>query len=446
MRTLGWSVAAVLGLFVGAARADVLLVCNSASCPAGFTAGSPGMFASLSAAAAAVRDGDTILVWPGTYPEEVIVDKSDVTVRGMDRYGVVLDGGTTRGVGLQAGRDDGSVIVRNVTFENMSGGRYRSHTFFWVNTRGYFGRYLTGYNNIGYGVYAFQSSGDPLRPSEMKNSYASGNADSGFYIGGCIPCNAVIDTVWAENNALGYSGTNAGGNLVIQNSEWDENITGILPNTLPSEPAGPQRGIVIKGNVVHDNNNASAPADGLTGLAPLGTGIGVAGGSQNQIFGNTVYNHKHYGIALFWLETPARENQVFDNTLYANGDADLLDDGGGSVNNCFSENVDPAQSGGEATSSPPALQTTSSCSNPAQGSVATDPTFVTNVAGVTEPRTPADPFALPAQPGKTPFSPNLTPLEQAAVGCMPNPCAGIPDNAFCSAGEPVAGAKSAACS
>ncbi|MGH7819661.1 MAG: right-handed parallel beta-helix repeat-containing protein [Candidatus Binatia bacterium] len=427
------------------ARGAVLLVCEpTAACPGSFVADGVTGFSDLNAAAAHAADDDTILVWPGVYPAEATIRASNVTVRGMDRYGVVLDGGETRGVGLTGGRDDGSVIHRNITFENMTGKKYRSHSFFWVNVEGYSGRYLTGYNNQGYGVYAFESAGDPLQPSEIRNSYASGNADSGFYIGGCNPCNAVIDTVWSEGNALGYSGTNAGGNLVLQNSEWNNNIAGIVPNTLPSEPYGPQRGAVIRGNLVHDNNNASAPVTGLTGLAPLGTGILIAGGWQNQVFGNTIFSHKHYAVALSWLETPPTHNQIFDNTVYANDEADLVDVGPGSVNNCFSRNVNPGEPEQEPTSQPPMIQSINSCANPVQVVHFPNPMFTTNVAGITEPRTPGDAFAQPEPP--TPLSAAAdTALREAALACMPNPCDGIPDNAFCTGGAPVARAQSAEC-
>ncbi|HEY6687699.1 MAG TPA: hypothetical protein VI094_15965, partial [Propionibacteriaceae bacterium] len=64
-----------------------------------------------------------------------------------------------------------------------------------------------------YGIYAFDSA-DGL----FEHSYASGSPDSGFYIGQCHPCDAVVDQVVAERNALGYSGTNAGGNLQIVRS------------------------------------------------------------------------------------------------------------------------------------------------------------------------------------------------------------------------------------
>ena len=50
---------------------------------------------------------------------------------------------------------------------------------------------------------------------QFDHSYASGHPDAGFYVGQCFPCHAVITEVLAENNALGFSGTNAGGDLFV---------------------------------------------------------------------------------------------------------------------------------------------------------------------------------------------------------------------------------------
>jgi hypothetical protein len=111
----------------------------------------------------------------------------------------------------------------------------------------------------------------------FEHSYASGHPDSGFYIGQCYPCHAVIDDVVAEGNALGYSGTNAGGDLKIVNSVWRNNMSGIVPNTLDSELLAPQREVYIAGNLVEENNNRHAPAKDLQ-YPSIGTGILLAGG------------------------------------------------------------------------------------------------------------------------------------------------------------------------
>ena len=88
----------------------------------------------------------------------------------------------------------------------------------------------------------------------------------------------LLDTnVVSEWNGLGYSGTNAGGNLVIASSIWRNNRAGIVPNSGSYEPDYPQRENVIVGNLVHDNSNGGTPAIDIS-ITAMGNGILVAGG------------------------------------------------------------------------------------------------------------------------------------------------------------------------
>ena len=61
------------------------------------------------------------------------------------------------------------------------------------------------------------------------------------------------------------------------NSDWHDNLAGIVPNTLDSELGAPQHDAVIAGNYVHDNGNPDAPTKALTYPA-FGMGIAVTGG------------------------------------------------------------------------------------------------------------------------------------------------------------------------
>jgi hypothetical protein len=217
---------------------------------------------------------------------------------------------------------------------------------------GYRGSYLTAYDDGDYGVYAFDSV-----YGRFEHSYAAGHPDSGFYIGQCYPCHAVIDDVVSENNGLGYSGTNAGGDLNIVNSVWRYNMSGIVPNTLDTERLAPQRGVYIAGNLIYSNNNLNAPAK-KPQYPSIGTGILLAGGSDNVVIGNRVYDHRNYGIAVlpnldknFWI---AQRNVVRGNIVRGSGRADLVLAGPAGEANCFA--------GNEFRSSlPPAIQSTYGC-------------------------------------------------------------------------------------
>ena len=125
--------------------------------------------------------------------------------------------------------------------------------------------------------------------------YASGHPDSGIYIGQCYPCNSLIFDNVVEGNALGYSGTNAGGHLYLYNNIWRDNMSGIVPNTLDSELNPPGRETTIVGNLVIDNNNYDAPTNRF-GVVAKGMGIVVPGRVGDIIEKNLVVNHDRYGI------------------------------------------------------------------------------------------------------------------------------------------------------
>jgi plastocyanin len=290
--------------------------------------------------------GDLVLVFPGVYHEAVLVTTPFLTIRGSDRNRVVLDGGFTRSNGIHVIEADG------VSIENMTARHYQANGFYWSGVFGYRGSHLTAYDDGDYGVYAFGS-----QYGQFDHAYAGGHPDSGFYIGQCHPCHAVITGVVSENNGLGYSGTNAGGDLSIVNSEWRDNWSGVVPNTLDSEELAPQRDALIAGNYVHDNNNTGAPAKDIV-YPSLGVGILLAGGDDNRVVGNLVEDNDAYGILVspnidqnIWV---AEGNVVRDNTVRHSGRADLALAAVASKGNCFAGND-------VRTSMPPAIETFYGC-------------------------------------------------------------------------------------
>jgi hypothetical protein len=418
-----------------APKGNVLLVCNgTVKCPQ-----VPGVkyYSSMQLAVDHARNGDWVLVWPGKYNENVQVQPGHgltdgLHIRGMNRNGVVFDGKKSGGSAVHV------LGVNNTWVENMTGQNYQTgaaNAFYWTGVDGYWGNYLTAYNNGDYGLYAYDSTSSGKVPATFAHDYASWNADSGIYIGGCRDCNAVIVDSKSEKNALGYSGTNAGGELYLMESEWDHNATGILPNTLTSEPDPPQQGAFIVNNYVHDNNDHDVPGAGITGIAPVGLGIGIAGGSDNIVRGNLISNQKHNGVGLFWLFTPPMNNQILNNVFRKvgggqPGDADISFDGS-SLQNCADGNVDKTNGHTTpASTDPPNLANVQDCgdTNPLrqQGRGLYEPgdplysiATALNAVGITEPKDYKGPGPRPG-----------------AMQTMPNPCKGVPANPWCSGGQP----------
>src|SRR5690606_37461702 len=103
----------------------------------------------IQAAVDAAEPGDLVLIGEGVYEEAVDVTTEDITVRGVDRNEVILDGGFELENGIRVLDTDG-VVVENLTVRNYTG-----NGVFWTGSDRYRGSYLTVYRNGGYGIYAF---------------------------------------------------------------------------------------------------------------------------------------------------------------------------------------------------------------------------------------------------------------------------------------------------
>ncbi len=350
----------------------------------GATINVPEDYDTIQDAVDAAAPGDLVLIGPGTYDEAVDVETENLTIRGLDRNEVILDGGFELENGIR-------VLADGVAVENMTAQNYTTNGFFWTGITGYRGSYLTAFRNGDYGVYAFDST-----QGQFEHIFASGSPDAGVYIGQCYPCDAVVDDVVSEYNGLGYSGTNSGGNLLIVNSTFRYNRAGILPNSGSYELCYPGRENTIVGNIVHDNMEPDTPAidDALLGM---GNGILVAGSNRNIIERNLVYDHERVGIgvvpypeedandgvpdpdtwdvpcaevrddppavtdpdALSFVLWDPMENSVIGNDVSGSGLADIgfgsLQPDLAALDNCFSDNV-------FATTSPTDLEGLAPCS------------------------------------------------------------------------------------
>src|SRR5919201_7089552 len=183
----------------------------------------------LQLAIAQAEPGDTIVLDAGTYPGGNVVPpaKHDLTIRGVDRNAVVLDGADVRKNGIVVHADGVSIL-------NMSAHDYLGNAFYWQDANRYRASYLTAWNVRGYGIYV-----EDGRQGTIDHDYVSGAADAAYYVGECRVCGATIANVVATLSAVGYSGTNATG-VVIRDSLWDRNGAGIVPNSFANEALPPE--------------------------------------------------------------------------------------------------------------------------------------------------------------------------------------------------------------
>jgi hypothetical protein len=318
----------------------------------------PGDYPTIQKAVDAAQPGDTVLIAPGRYKEAVLVRTPHITIRGLDRNKVLIDGEFKRANGILVQK------ANDVTVENLTACCNTSNGILWNDVTGYTGHYLTAYNNGDYGIFAYGSSG----PGRWDHMYGSGQPDSGFYIGECNPCDAVVSDLLSERNALGWSGTNASG-VTIKDSEFRLNALGIVPNSLNSEEDPPAAGGEIINNSVHDNGKTNVPGTSEFGKFS-GAGIVLVGTDGTLVKNNLVKNNGLVGIIVVtypdtdpgaqqWM---AQDNHVVDNKVGpGHSQADIALGSFVKTGNCFSGNTSPE---GSVSEIPPGLQTLWSCSLP----------------------------------------------------------------------------------
>jgi hypothetical protein len=486
--------------------------------------GKPGQFRTIQSAVNAAKPGDWILIGPGDYHEiadetgqhgnfadgqmgGVYITKSGLTLRGMDRNSVIVDGtnpgsspcskepsaqnyGVKSPTGAAEGRNGiliwkaNDVSVENLTVCNFLAGQGASGNEIWWNggdesgqigETGYWGSYLTATSTFlkdettaaEYGIFASNSAG----PAGWNQLYASNMNDSGTYVGACQQqCDIVMNHMWMENNALGYSGTNSGGTVVIKNSQFDDNQDGLDTNTqVIGDPPAPQDGQCPNGgtspithtnscwvvihNYLHNNNNPKAPAYGSAAAGPVGTGMTISGGRFDTVMDNTVKNNGAWGILfvpyaqtgkpslhqtcsgagghklpVFGCVLDPEGDALLDNTFSHNGyfgnpsnsDFGQITLFGGEPQNCFRGNDAPD---GSAPANLEKIQPTCDVT-----------TTAGNAGGQLFPQVLCDTGLAACPPGAKYPTPNGTVvLKPLPIGLptMPNPCAGVPANPWC---------------
>lgn len=281
----------------------------------------------------AVAEGGLVLVAPGVYEEQVLVDTPGVTVRGLDRNETVIDGGGVRSYGIVAVAD--GVSVENLTVTGA--------TFYGVLVTGLHDEngptahgvdgyatldperfppverfsidHVTAYNNGLYGLYAFDA-----RHGVIRDSYASGSADSGIYVGQCEQCDILVTGNVAENNAVGFENANASDSVWVVGNRFSGNRVGMTLLSNYQEAFVPQRGNVVAGNLVSRNASPESPAqaDGAFGI-----GIGVGAGTDNVFERNRIEANPTAGVLLSSTEDLAALGNVFRGNAFGGNGADV---------------------------------------------------------------------------------------------------------------------------
>ncbi len=290
----------------------------------------PADAATISAAVDQVAEGGLVLVAPGTYREQVLLDVPDVTLRGEDRNGVVITGEGTRTAGVIAIADGVRIENLSVTDSLLYGvlvtGTHDGDTVLTPAQTGYdqfdperfppLQRFrvdhVTATNNGLYGIYAFNT-----QHGVIADSWASGSADSGYYVGQCRDCDIVVSGNVASRNAVGFENANASDSLTIVGNRFSDNRVGLTLTSNYQEAFVPQRANVVIGNVISDNAEPRSPAQADGGF---GIGVGIAGGQDNLLRRNRITGNPTAAVVLSSSEdVPSLRNRLDRNSYAGNG-------------------------------------------------------------------------------------------------------------------------------
>jgi hypothetical protein len=452
------------------------------------------------------------------FPVAVLIKTPRLRLRGMNRNRVIVDGttagppcnnikadqnfgpkdssGTPMGLNGIMVYEANNVWVQNLTACNfLSGSGGAGNEIWWnggangggastpsIHGWGFLGSYLTATTQFfdstasnpeataaAYGIFSSNWSG-----GTWIHTYSSNFNDSDYYIGACSQqCNQTVNDAWGEYSALGYSGSNSGGRMLIENSRFDNNEDGFDTNSQNGDNPPPQDGACPAGvkppitgapscwvfykNHVYDNNNPNIPSAGSAAAGPVGTGMSISGGRDDTVMDNTFYDNNAWGVifvpypdsgppctggvggaapgATCWYDDWG--NALLDNTFYGNGGYKNPTNGDfaeittypGHPQNCYRGNKDTS---GPLTSSPSNLQQTNSQCGQTASQPDPNPAFTNQVLCDSQ-IVSGTPCVGASYPRRTQVV--MHPLPPAAeLPTMPNPCAGVPANPWCPAG------------
>jgi hypothetical protein len=248
---------------------------------------------------------------------------------------------------------------------------------------------------------------------------------------------------------------------------FEFNHAGIVPNSENNDDSPPPQDgrcpgstgkscTIIEDNIVAANNNPNTPANGT--VAPVGTGIQLAGGLYDTVTGNLIEDQGSWGVLATDFpdsETPppgahcqggvpndpgpgvclfeARGNLVYGNVFKNVGffgnptNSDLATETLDSYTprNCFYRNTDR---GGTVTSAPDSIES-AGVDGPPCGGPGTGPDLT--LAGELACATAGQPCVLPSILASYPQQTRVVLLPLPRLATMPRPCTGVPKNAFC---------------
>ena len=277
----------------------------------------------IQAAVDAAHPGDTIVVPPGTYRENVLVTKHDIAIEG--HAGAILDGTALVGrTGILVAPAGGASTVRGF---RRSGLRVQNYTENGVliehgdHFRVSRGRYV---HNGQYGIFARFSHDGVIEGNKV-----SGSDDTGIYIGQSD--DILVEENSSEDCTVGIEVENSS-RIKVEENRAIGNSVGILVDVLPGLEVTATTAITVKENILHRNNRPNPVTDptDILSLLPSGMGLLNVGGDGMVAENNVATRNNSAGIAVVQLPPDAAaldpridpfpdQNEIRHNVALRNG-------------------------------------------------------------------------------------------------------------------------------
>lgn len=245
------------------------------------------------------RPGDTVEIPYDIHYQTIALDTNDITLVGIpneEGEWPIMDGKGEMSEAIIASGNNFSVSqlhIRNYTDNGiLVEGVQKVHIHDIVTE-----------NTGTYGVYPVKST-DVL----IERVKASGVNDAAIYAGQSE--NVVIRDSEAFGSVIGIELENTLNGEVYNNHAHDNSV-GILVVLLPQLTSKVSKNTKVYDNLLENNNLENfADPDMTAAFVPPGLGILVAASDENEIYNNTIRNHKTSGIALFNLSLIYEEGEI----------------------------------------------------------------------------------------------------------------------------------------
>jgi cytochrome c peroxidase len=248
----------------------------------------PGM--TIQETADLAQPGDTIEIPYDIYHERVVIDLSDITLRGIpnaDGEYPILDGQGTLSEGVLASGN-------NFTVSHLHVRNYTSNGILVEGVTGVHFHDIFAENTGIYGLYPVQSTDVLIEHTEV-----TGAQDAGIYAGQCE--NVIVRDNVVYGNVLGIEVENTLTAEVYNNHAYD-NTVGIFIVLLPQLTSKISAHTLVYDNLIENNNHVNfAPEDMVASVAPSGVGVLLLATDHAEVYDNEIRDNKSTGVAVFSL-------------------------------------------------------------------------------------------------------------------------------------------------